>query len=123
MASGGAPDALLAQEVALIGMLGYLSYLCGELAGLSGIVTVFCCAVAISHYALHNIRCSTGSPSPVRLRSRTRTKHATTLHAIRCRADVQRRAEIAPEGLGQCRLIHSILSLTLSAAVCGSAEA
>ena len=45
-----------AQEVALIGMLGYLSYLCGELAGLSGIVTVFCCAVAISHYALHNIR-------------------------------------------------------------------
>lgn len=45
----------LAQEVALIGMLGYLSYLCGELAGLSGIVTLFCCAVAISHYALHNI--------------------------------------------------------------------
>ena len=43
------------QEVALIGMLGYLSYLAGELAGLSGIVTLFCCAVAISHYALHNI--------------------------------------------------------------------
>ena len=37
-------------------MLGYLSYLCGELLGLSGIVTLFCCAVAISHYALHNIR-------------------------------------------------------------------
>ena len=36
-------------------MLGYLSYLCGELLGLSGIVTLFCCAVAISHYALHNI--------------------------------------------------------------------
>ena len=36
-------------------MLGYLSYLAGELAGLSGIVTLFCCAVAISHYALHNI--------------------------------------------------------------------
>ena len=44
-----------AQEVALIGMLGYLSYLAGELAGLSGIVTLFCCAVAISHYALHNV--------------------------------------------------------------------
>ena len=43
------------QEVALIGMLGYLSYLAGELAGLSGIVTLFCCAVAISHYALHNV--------------------------------------------------------------------
>lgn len=37
-------------------MLGYLSYLTGELAGLSGIVTLFCCAVATSHYALHNIR-------------------------------------------------------------------
>ena len=36
-------------------MLGYLSYLAGELAGLSGIVTLFCCAVAISHYALHNV--------------------------------------------------------------------
>ena len=37
-------------------MLGYLSYLAGELAGaVSGIVTLFCCAVAISHYALHNI--------------------------------------------------------------------
>ena len=36
-------------------MLGYLSYLSGELLGLSGIVTLFCCAVAISHYALHNI--------------------------------------------------------------------
>jgi len=45
----------LLQEVALIGMLGYLSYLSGELLGLSGIVTLFCCAVAISHYALHNI--------------------------------------------------------------------
>ena len=36
-------------------MLGYLSYLSGELLGLSGIVTLFCCAVATSHYALHNI--------------------------------------------------------------------
>lgn len=43
------------QEVALVGLLGYLSYLTGELMGLSGIVTLFCCAVAISHYALHNV--------------------------------------------------------------------
>ncbi|KAK9825253.1 hypothetical protein WJX74_003416 [Apatococcus lobatus] len=43
------------QEVAIIGMLAYLSYLCGELLGLSGIVALFCCAVAISHYALHNV--------------------------------------------------------------------
>lgn len=38
-----------------MGLLGYLSYLTGELMGLSGIVTLFCCAVAISHYALHNV--------------------------------------------------------------------
>ena len=43
------------QEVALIGMLGYLSYLCGDWLGLSGIVALFCCAVTISHYALHNV--------------------------------------------------------------------
>ena len=54
------------QEVALIGMLGYLSYLAGELAGLSGIVTLFCCAVAISHYALHNIRCAADSSQGAR---------------------------------------------------------
>ena len=46
---------ILMQEVAIIGMLAYLSYLCGELLGLSGIVALFCCAVAISHYALHNV--------------------------------------------------------------------
>eukprot|EP00884_Botryococcus_braunii_P015756 jgi/Botrbrau1/2864/Bobra.0036s0009.1 len=43
------------QEVALLGMLGYLSYLCGEWTGLSGIVALFCCAVIISHYGLHNV--------------------------------------------------------------------
>ena len=43
------------QEVALIGMLAYLSYLCGELLGISGIVSLFCCGVVTSHYvsALH----------------------------------------------------------------------
>lgn len=45
----------LVQEVALIGMLAYLSYLCGDWLGLSGIVALFCCAVTISHYALHNV--------------------------------------------------------------------
>jgi NhaP-type Na+/H+ or K+/H+ antiporter len=45
----------VAQEVALIGMLAYLSYLCGEVYGLSGIVTLFCCGVVVSHYALHNV--------------------------------------------------------------------
>ncbi|KAK9819478.1 hypothetical protein WJX81_001339, partial [Elliptochloris bilobata] len=57
------------QEVALIGMLGYLSYLAGELAGLSGIVTLFCCAVAISHYALHNV----SAPARVTLVRATQT--------------------------------------------------
>ena len=43
------------QEVALIGMTAYLSYLAGDVLGLSGILALFVCAVAISHYALHNI--------------------------------------------------------------------
>ena len=43
------------QEVSLIGLLAYLSYLAGDWLGLSGIVALFCCAVTISHYALHNV--------------------------------------------------------------------
>lgn len=43
------------QEVALIGMTAYLAYLAGDVLGLSGILALFVCAVAISHYALHNI--------------------------------------------------------------------
>lgn len=43
------------QEVALIGMTAYMSYLLGDVLGLSGILALFVCAVAISHYALHNI--------------------------------------------------------------------
>lgn len=31
-------------------MLAYLSYLCGELLGISGIVSLFCCGVVTSHY-------------------------------------------------------------------------
>ena len=36
-------------------MVAYLSYLVGDYIGLSGIVTLFCCSVTMSHYALHNI--------------------------------------------------------------------
>lgn len=36
-------------------MTAYLSYLAGDVLGLSGILSLFVCAVAISHYALHNI--------------------------------------------------------------------
>ena len=52
---GGIKVCLGVQEVTLLGLLGYLSYLCGDVLGLSGIVSLFCCAVAISHYALHNV--------------------------------------------------------------------
>lgn len=50
MGGGGGP-----QEIALIGMSAYLSYLMGDLLGLSGILTLFVCAVAVSHYAFSNI--------------------------------------------------------------------
>ncbi len=36
-------------------MVAYLSYLVGDYTGLSGIVSLFCCSVTMSHYALHNI--------------------------------------------------------------------
>ena len=43
------------QAVGIIGMVAYFSYLMGDYLGLSGIVSLFCCAVTMSHYALHNI--------------------------------------------------------------------
>ncbi len=39
----------------IVGMVAYLSYLVGDYTGLSGIVSLFCCSVTMSHYALHNI--------------------------------------------------------------------
>lgn len=46
--------------------MAYLSYLVGEVAGLSGIVALFVSAIIISHYALHNIskqsRCAPEDP-------------------------------------------------------------
>ena len=44
-----------AQAVGIIGMVAYFSYLAGDTLGLSGIVALFCCAVTMSHYAMHNI--------------------------------------------------------------------
>ena len=46
-------------------MTAYLSYLMGDVLGFSGILSLFVCAVAISHYALHNIsgtRCQESRP-------------------------------------------------------------
>jgi NhaP-type Na+/H+ or K+/H+ antiporter len=43
------------QEVALVGAMAFLSYLIGELAGLSGILSLFFCGMAVSHYALQHV--------------------------------------------------------------------
>ena len=48
------------QAVGLVGMASYLAYLVGDVLGLSGIVSLFCCAVALSHYGLPNIRRGVG---------------------------------------------------------------
>lgn len=43
------------QAVGLIGTTAYFSYLMGDHLKLSGIVTLFCCSVTMSHYAMHNL--------------------------------------------------------------------
>eukprot|EP00884_Botryococcus_braunii_P001728 jgi/Botrbrau1/11556/Bobra.60_1s0010.1 len=54
--SGGKiPPQLRPQAVGVIGLSAYMSYLIGDYMGLSGIVALFCCAVAISHYTMKNI--------------------------------------------------------------------
>ncbi len=44
-------------------MLAYLSYLCGELLGISGIVSLFCCGVIISHYVRRSLSALTNPPT------------------------------------------------------------
>lgn len=39
----------------MVGLTAYLSYLAGDYLGFSGIVSLFCCAVVISHYAMPSI--------------------------------------------------------------------
>mmetsp|Transcript_1646 Transcript_1646/g.2673 ORF Transcript_1646/g.2673 Transcript_1646/m.2673 type:complete len:497 (-) Transcript_1646:19-1509(-) len=39
------------RETTLIILGGYVSYIVSELLGLSGIMTIFCCGIALSHYA------------------------------------------------------------------------
>ncbi|KAM7277360.1 hypothetical protein ACFE04_019226 [Oxalis oulophora] len=43
------------REVALMILMAYLSYTIAELFGLSGILTVFFCGIAMSHYTWHNV--------------------------------------------------------------------
>ncbi|GAX80869.1 hypothetical protein CEUSTIGMA_g8304.t1 [Chlamydomonas eustigma] len=40
------------QELALVGMLSYLCYLAAEVFGLSGILALFCCGIAVSQWAM-----------------------------------------------------------------------
>lgn len=35
-----------------MGMLSYLSYLLADISGLSGILSLFCCGICVSHWAL-----------------------------------------------------------------------
>ncbi|KAG1663546.1 hypothetical protein FOA52_003174 [Chlamydomonas sp. UWO 241] len=46
------PGLTASQEMALVGMISYLSYLLADVAGLSGILSLFCCAICASHWAL-----------------------------------------------------------------------
>ena len=39
----------------MVGATAYLSYLVSDHSGLSGIVSLFCCSVTMSHYALHSL--------------------------------------------------------------------
>ncbi|XP_042425785.1 sodium/hydrogen exchanger 4-like [Zingiber officinale] len=43
------------REIALMALMAYLSYMIAELFQLSGILTVFFCGIAMSHYAWHNV--------------------------------------------------------------------
>jgi hypothetical protein len=46
---------VLLQELAVITLLSYFSYLLADVTGLSGILALFVCGVVVSHYALHNV--------------------------------------------------------------------
>ena len=46
---------LALQAVGMVGTTAYMSYLVSDHLGLSGIVTLFCCSVCMSHYALHSL--------------------------------------------------------------------
>lgn len=43
------------KETSLILLNGYLTYLIGEVTGLSGIISLFTCAIVMGHYSFMNI--------------------------------------------------------------------
>lgn len=48
-------ESSLLQELSVIALLSYLSYLLADVSGLSAILALFVCGVVVSHYALHNV--------------------------------------------------------------------
>ena len=43
------------REIFLLLLFAYVSYILSELCGFSGIMTIFCCGFAMSHYAYKNL--------------------------------------------------------------------
>jgi NhaP-type Na+/H+ or K+/H+ antiporter len=43
------------RETLLIFLYGYLGYIVAEIVELSGIMTIFCCGLAMAHYAKQNL--------------------------------------------------------------------
>ncbi|PIA38317.1 hypothetical protein AQUCO_02800178v1 [Aquilegia coerulea] len=71
-----AKDSTNNREIALIGLMSYLSYMLAELLNLSGILTVFLCGIIMSHYAYHNV--SDGSKVTTKNSSSTMSNIAET---------------------------------------------
>lgn len=86
-------------------MTAYLSYLMGDVLGFSGILSLFVSAVAISHYALHNISAE----------SRT-----TTIYSFQVRAGQLRMQGGKKEGVWGACAVFLLLPPLAAAAACPS---
>ncbi|KAF8069528.1 NHX2 [Scenedesmus sp. PABB004] len=102
------------QELAVITLLSYLSYLLADVMGLSGILALFVCGAAVSHYALHNIS-ETARRVASRRVARTHTRGAAARAAgplPRAPARRARRARCVPQGrvavMTSCRTASSL---------------
>lgn len=56
---------LLSQEVAVVGLLSYLTYLAAEMFGLSSILALFVCGLTVSHVALPTMSATGRVSQPV----------------------------------------------------------
>jgi NhaP-type Na+/H+ or K+/H+ antiporter len=43
------------RESTMIVIIGYTSYISAEAFGYSGVISLFCCGITLSHYAYYNI--------------------------------------------------------------------